>query len=70
MKGEGKRRGNSKRSRKRMQAKNIGKSPVWLKTVAISKRGWGPKITGTFGAASEVRQIDPSEYKIEDDGSR
>lgn len=48
---------------KKLRAKIVARSPNWLRTIQITKRGSGPLIRGTFGAASEVRRIDPSEYK-------
>lgn len=48
----------ARKKTKRLQAKTVGRSPVWLKTVAIAKGGRST-VAGTFGAASPVVRIDP-----------
>jgi len=50
----------TRRQLKKAQAKTVGKSPVWLKTVQIAKPFRHPRVKGTFGAASEVVSIDPA----------
>jgi|GEM_PF-1277622 len=47
-----------RKSLKAIRAKSVGRSPAWLKTVAIAKPCRTP-VRGTFGAASEVVRIDP-----------
>lgn len=44
---------------RKAQEKFVGRSPVWLKTVAIAKMPHRPRVQGTFGAASDVVRIDP-----------
>ena len=51
----------AKRTRKQIakaQAKNVGRAPVWLKTVAIAKPQRRRPISGTFGVASPCVSID------------
>lgn len=45
---------------KSRQRKAVGKAPVWLKTVAISKQEGSGPIKGKFGAASPVTRVDPA----------
>ncbi|NTS31380.1 hypothetical protein HQ945_08955 [Phyllobacterium sp. BT25] len=55
-------------SQKKM-ARAAAKAPAWLRTGAAARfdpqgtREFRTKQLGTFGAASDVRKIDPSEYE-------
>ncbi|MQW38157.1 hypothetical protein [Sinorhizobium meliloti] len=50
---------------------NAAKAPTWVRSVAAAKfdpageRAYRDHKLGTFGAASEVRRIDPAEYLAE-----
>jgi len=68
----------SRRKEKRLQEKqehrmkeNAAKAPTWIRNVAAAKfdpagiRAYRDAKLGTFGAASEVRRIDPAEYLAE-----
>ena len=69
-KGE-KQRKKGKRQEDQRIKRNAGKAPVWVRTIAAVK--FDPAATrkhrdhklGKFGAASEVKQIDPAEYLAE-----
>ncbi|MDE4619617.1 hypothetical protein [Sinorhizobium meliloti] len=68
----------SRRKEKKLQEKqehrmkvNAAKAPTWIRNVAAAKfdpagvRAYRDAKLGTFGAASEVRRIDPAEYLAE-----
>ncbi|MDX1222390.1 hypothetical protein GOL85_11710 [Sinorhizobium medicae] len=68
----------SRRKEKRMQEKqdhrmkvNAAKAPTWIRNVAAAKfdpagiRAYRDAKLGTFGAASEVKRIDPAVYLAE-----
>ncbi|MDW9473453.1 hypothetical protein [Sinorhizobium meliloti] len=68
----------SRRKEKRLQGKqenrmkeNAAKAPTWIRNVAATKfdpagiRAYRDAKLGTFGAASEVKRIDPAEYLAE-----
>jgi hypothetical protein len=54
--------------REQKMKRNASKAPVWLRTGAAAifdphgEKAYRTKKLGTFGAASEVRHIDPSEH--------
>lgn len=56
------------------QKRAASKAPRWLREIAAAKfdphgeRRHRDAKLGTFGAASEVRHIDPSEYRSADTG--
>ncbi len=55
----------------RRLAQNAAKAPKWIRKAALGKfdpagvRAYRDYKLGTFGAASEVRRIDPAEYLAE-----
>lgn len=55
----------------RRLAQNAAKAPKWIRKAALGKfdsagvRAYRDHKLGTFGAASEVRRIDPAEYLAE-----
>lgn len=57
--------------RQRKQAKAAAKAPRWLRDIAAAKfdphgkRKFRDQKLGTFGAASEVRHIDPAAFMAE-----
>lgn len=59
----------SKKSKKKM-LRAAAKAPAWLRTGAAATYDpqgtseFRTKQLGTFGAASDVRHIDPSTYKV------
>lgn len=55
-------RKNTKTTLKKVRSKNMRLLPGRLQTVAIAKRARGRPLAGKFGAASEVKHIDPSEW--------
>lgn len=65
----------------RKQRRAAAKAPVWLRTGAAAKfdpageRRFRDQKLGSFGAASEVKRIDPATYEAErkspkDDGGK
>lgn len=51
--------GKSKAKLRKIRNKAVGSAPNYLKTVMIAKPPRGRRISGSFGAASPVVQIDP-----------
>ena len=52
-------------TQKQKQArKEARRLPAYMQHVAFTKAGKAKRITGTFGAASEVRSIDPADYAL------
>lgn len=66
-----KQRKKEKRKEEQRIKRNAGKAPVWVRTIAAVKfdtaavRKHRDHKLGKFGAASEVKQIDPVEYLAE-----
>ena len=58
----GKKLGGMNKRQKKKIMKTAGRMPRWVTDYAAHK-GKKPRIKGTFGPASEVRNIDPSEYR-------
>lgn len=58
------------KKRERKMKRDASKAPTWLRTGAAAifdpqgAKQHRDKQLGTFGAASEVRHIDPSEYEV------